>query len=100
MTEEQYWYGNPYLLLNYAEKYKDQVKMNEYYSWLTATYVKSALTSTILIAGLADKNTQSKMPKYAECPLQIDAEVEMSEERIEYEKMRLINYLNNIKPVE
>lgn len=100
MTVEQYWYGHPNLLLNYAEKYKNQVKMNEYYAWLTATYVKSALNSSILIAGLADKNTASKLPKYAECPLKIDTEVEMSEERIEYEKMRLVQYLNNIKPAE
>lgn len=99
MTVEQYWYDDPRLILNYAEKYKSDVRMREYYSWLTGMYVKSALSSTILVAGLAEKNTPSRMPKFADCPLKEETEVEMTGERAEYETARLVNYLNNIKPM-
>ena len=55
---------------------------------------KQALSSTILVAGLADKDTHNKMPKYPQCPYQEENERELTEEQKQYERMRLVQYLN------
>ena len=68
MTDTQFWYGNPRLMLNYIEKYKAEQLIIQQNAWLIGAYVKNALQSTILVAGLADKNTSQKMPKYPEMP--------------------------------
>lgn len=62
--------------------------------WLTGAYVKNALSSTIITAGLADKNTASKMPKYPEMP-KFEEERELNEEQKHYERLRLANYLKS-----
>jgi hypothetical protein len=53
------------------------------------------LSSTILVAGLADKQTPGKMPKYPKCPYEDEKEVILTEEQKEYERLRLVQYLNS-----
>jgi len=62
--------------------------------WLQGAYVKNALQSTILVAGLADKNTAQKMPKYPEMP-KFEEERELNEEQKHYERLRLANYFKS-----
>lgn len=57
-------------------------------------YFKQALQSTILVAGLADKNTSNRIPKYPNCPYQNETEIVWTEEQKQYETMRLVQYLN------
>lgn len=91
MTETQFWCGNPRLILNYTEKFKtDQIRAQQT-AWLIGAYVKQALSTTILVSGLADKSTQSKMPKFPEMP-RYEQEVELSEERKKTERKRLEIY--------
>ena len=64
--------------------------------WTIGAYVKQALASTILVAGLADKNTHNQMPKFPKCPYQEEVEErELTEEQKEYERCRLVQYLNS-----
>lgn len=63
-------------------------------AWLIGAYVKQALSSTILVAGLADKNTANKLPKYPKCPYEEEQERELTEEQKAYERARLVQYLN------
>jgi hypothetical protein len=64
--------------------------------WLLGAYFKQALSSTILVAGLADKGTANRMPKYPKCPYEENTEVVLTEEQKQYERMRLVQYLNNL----
>lgn len=101
MTPEQYWYDNPRLILNYEKKYQDEMLRKRQEAWLFGAYVKSALSSTILVAGLADKDTSKKMPKYADMPMPTndDGEVEMSETAKELERERFYRYLHKLAKI-
>lgn len=101
MTPEQYWYGNPRLLLNYEKKYQMESDKKRQEAWLIGAYVKSALSSTILVAGLADKDTSNKMPKYPECPMPTDEEgkTEMTEKQKELERDRLYRYYHKLAKI-
>ena len=101
MTPEQYWYGNPRLILNYEKKYQDEMLRKRQEAWLFGAYVKSAVSSTILVAGLADKDTSKKMPKYADMPMPTndDGEVEMSETAKELERERFYRYLHKLAKI-
>ena len=101
MTPEQYWYGNPRLILNYEKKYQDEMLRKRQEAWLIGAYVKSAVSSTILVAGLADKDTSKKMPKYADMPMPTndDGEVEMSETAKELERERFYRYLHKLAKI-
>lgn len=101
MTPEQYWYGNPRLILNYEKKYQDEMLRKRQEAWLIGAYVKSALSSTILVAGLADKDTDNKMPKYPDMPMPTndEGEVEMSETRKELEREKFYRYLHRLADI-
>ena len=68
MSEKQYWYGHPRLMLNYEKKYKHEMERKQQGYWTIGAYVKNALQSTILMAGLADEKTANKLPKYPDFP--------------------------------
>lgn len=82
MTDTQFWYSNPRLMLNYIEKYKAEQLIIQQNAWLIGAYVKNALQSTILVAGLADKNTNQKMPKYPEMPRPSESNLSEEEKTI------------------
>ena len=82
MTDTQFWYGNPRLMLNYIEKYKAEQLIIQQNAWLIGAYVKNALQSTILVAGLADKNTKQQMPKYPEMPRPSESNLSEEEKTI------------------
>lgn len=98
MTVEQYWYGNPRLLLNFEKKYQMESDKRQQEAWLIGAYVKSALQSTILVAGLADKDTKEKMPQYPKCPMPTNenGEVEMTEKQKDLERNRLYLYFKSL----
>lgn len=56
-------------------------------AWINGAYVKAALKSTIVMCGLADKNTVRNLPEYPEMPKQQndDEDRELSEEEIKVE---------------
>lgn len=95
MQEDIFWKQTPKTILIYfeADKERQQRRMQEI--WLMGAYFKQALASTILVAGLADKNTSSRMPKYPQCPYEKAEEREWTEEQKTYERMRLVQYLNS-----
>ena len=101
MTPEQYWNENPRLLLNYEKKYQMESDKKRQEAWLIGAYVKSALSSTILVAELADKDTSKKMPQYPDMPMPTndDGEVEMSETAKELERERFYRYLHKLAKI-
>lgn len=66
-------------------------------AWLVGAYVKNALQSTILTAGLADKQTASKLPKYPEMPKYESQD--MTEERKQAERLRLFKYYKKLAKI-
>ena len=70
-------------------------------AWLIGAYVKSALSSTILVAGLADKDTSKKMPKYPDIPMPTndDGEIGMTERQKELERERLYRYYKQLAKI-
>ena len=101
MTVEQYWYGNPRLLLNYEKKYQMESDKKRQEAWLIGAYVKSALQSTILTAGLYEKGAEKKMPKYPDIPIPTndDGEVEMTERQKDLERERLYRYYKQLAKI-
>lgn len=101
MPPEQYWYGNPRLLLNYEKKYAAECNSKRQEAWLIGAYVKSALSSTILVAGLADKDTAKKLPKYPDCPKPSDLHEgeNMTERQKELERERLYRYYKKLAKI-
>jgi hypothetical protein len=95
LDEDRFWKQTPKTIQIYfeADKIRQQRQVQE--AWLVGAYVKQALSSTILVAGLADKNTASKLPKYPKCPYESEQEKVLTDEQKEYEKLRLVQYLNN-----
>lgn len=96
MTPTQFWYDNPRLILNYTEKFKAEQMRVQQNAWLVGAYVKNALQSTILVAGLADKQTANKLPKYPEMP---KYENVMTEERKQAERQRLYKYYKKLAEI-
>ena len=95
LDENIFWKQTPKTIKIYfeANKIREQKKVQE--MWLSGLYFKQALSSTILVAGLADKNTSQRMPKYPQCPYNEVKEVQLTEEQKQYERMRLVQYLNS-----
>lgn len=94
MAEDIFWKQTPKTIQIYfeADKIKQQKRAQEL--WLLGAYFKQALSSTILVAGLADKGTANRMPKYPKCPYEDKEEMVLTEEQKQYERMRLVQYLN------
>lgn len=100
MTPDEYWFGDPGLLYNYAEKYKTELKLKEDEMWMLGAYVKAALQSTILMAGLADKKTAHSMPKYPDTPpSKTNSNAALTPEQIEMENKRAEVYFNTLMRV-
>lgn len=94
LDEDKFWKQTPKTIQIYfeADKLRQQRRVQE--AWLVGSYVKQALASTILVAGLADKTTPNRIPKYPQCPYQETTERVLTEEQKQYERMRLVQYLN------
>jgi hypothetical protein len=101
MTPEQYWYDNPRLILNYEKKYQIESDKKRQEAWLIGAYVKAALSSTVLVAGFADKGADKKMPKYPDCPMPMndDGEVDMTEKAKELERSRIYRYYQKLAKI-
>lgn len=68
-NRETFWKLTPETIKYDFKAYDIKREREEYLAWLHGAYVKQALQSTILMCGLADRSTPSKMPKYPERPL-------------------------------
>ena len=87
--------------MNYEKKYQMESDKKRQEAWLIGAYVKSALSSTILVAGLADKDTAKKLPKYPECPKPSDMDdgENMTETQKELERERLYRYYKRLAKI-
>jgi hypothetical protein len=94
ISEEVFWKQTPKTILIYFEAEEERNKKRMQEIWMIGAYMKRALSSTILVSTLADKNTAQKMPKFPDCPYQEKTEINLTEEQKQYERMRLVQYLN------
>lgn len=95
LDENIFWKQTPKTILIYFEADKQKQLRRQQEMWLMGAYVKTALSTTIITAGLADKSTPSKMPKYPDMP-QLAEETEMTEERKEAERRRMYAYYKRL----
>lgn len=68
-------------------------------AWLNGVFTKAALSSTILVAGLAvDKNTAGKLPKYPDMPKYEEqrGNREYTQAEIAAQNKRLEIYMNSL----
>ena len=100
MTPDEYWFAEPGLLYNYAEKYRLERRLREDELWLQGAYFKAALSSTIFMAGLADEKTARKMPEYPKRPSETaEMSSELTEKQIEAERTRAALYFDALMRV-
>lgn len=80
----------------YAQKKEHEAKEWRQKMWVMGQYVKAAIGTSVFVAGLYDG--KHSLPKYPEFPQFKDENNsgEVSEERKEIEKRRLIAYLNSL----
>lgn len=104
MTPDEFWYGDPELFYNYARAYENKQKQEQQNIWQIGARVKQALSSSILMACLADKNTVRNLPDYPECPYlesTENGEQQLTDKQIEFERQRakvwLENWVNSFK---
>ena len=98
MTPEEYWYWDPHLLDNYEQAFKSKSQIKTQDLWLQGLYFKSALNSTVLIAGLADKKITSRMPKYADNPMKYKSNGELTDEEVEAQRKAVYRFFKSLKP--
>ena len=67
-TREEFFKLTPKTIKYYFKAFKMKTLRDNQLAWLNGLYIKQALQSSVLIAGLADKKVVSKMPKYPEMP--------------------------------
>ena len=66
-------------------------------AWLNGVFTKAALSSTVLVAGLADKNTASRLPKYPKMPtFEESSDRVYTQEEIAKQNKRLEIYMNSL----
>ena len=94
LDEDKFWTLTPKTIQIYFEAERQKQKNRVQEIWLMGAYFKQALSSTILVAGIADKNSASKMPKFPVCPSKEVEEIELTEKQKCYERARLVQYLN------
>ena len=99
-TREQFFKLTP-KTIKYDFKAYEMKKQNDIQqAWLTGYYVKMALASTVLVAGLADKKVVNKMPEYPELPKAKTESQKKKNDKLETDLMiakmdRLMKHINN-----
>jgi len=95
MTWEEYWKGDPYLVVYYREAHRINMQEENYKMWLQGAYIHDAVAVAIGEA-FGDKN--KKKPKYVEKPYDI---MEKTEEQKsfarEQAKEKVVNQLKALK---
>ena len=90
MTPDEYWFGDPAMLENYAHLYESRRKQADEDAWLTGRYVLSALQSHPVPVWLALSDKCLKdMPEYPQEPLL--SKKESQQPRLSEEEIRQRN---------
>lgn len=92
MTYEQYWFGDPYMVIAYREKHKMERKQRNEEMWVNGIYQLNALT-------VALNNAFSKHTiKYLDKPLEIfgKTKLEKEQEKVK-ERQKLIDFLSKLR---
>jgi hypothetical protein len=79
-TRSEFWGLTPKELQIDFEAYNQRIKDQQQLAWLQGAYVKMALQSSVLIAGLATKEIANKLPPYPEMPFKDEVEKQIEEQ--------------------
>ena len=99
-TREQFFKLTPKTIKYDFKAYEMRQQDKLQTAWLTGYYVKMALASTVLVAGLADKKIINKMPEYPEMPKPKTENQKKQNDKLETELLiakmdKLMNHINN-----
>lgn len=95
----EFWKLTPKTIQIDFEAYRERQKRAAQDRWEVGAYVKAALNTSILVATLADNSTPSKMSKFPDRPFadeMPDNDEQMSEERLQAERLRTYMFLKNL----
>lgn len=85
MTYEQYWYGDPWMVVTYKRAHQLKVEMLNQQMWLQGLYIHNAVQAVVSTA-------MGKRAKYIEKPLDLkpkDNEKEKQKAILFFEQLRL-----------
>ena len=101
VPESVFWEKTPKTIQVYFDAYskRKEIETNEWLqrAWIMGAYVRKAISSSIFIAGLY--NGKGSIPEYPKEPIKLKTENnpdEMTEERKEIERQRLVSFLNSL----
>lgn len=92
MTWEQYWHGNPWLVVDFVKAYKIRMEERNWEMWMQGLYIYNAF-SVVLTNAFAPKGAVPK--KYLENPAPIFPKTEEEKEAEEERELRkMVKQLN------
>lgn len=101
VPESVFWEKTPKTIQVYFDAYSKRKEMetNEWLqrAWIMGAYVRKAISSSVFVAGLY--NGKGSIPEYPKEPIRLKNENnpdEMTEERKEIERQRLVSFLNSL----
>lgn len=93
MTYEQYWCGDPRLVIAYRKKHKLQIELENQKLWLQGLYIYDAV---LAVAGAALAKKGTTPPKYTNKPYDL-FEKQLSEDEIIEQRNKVINSLSQFQ---
>lgn len=95
MTYEQYWFGDPTLVIAYREAHKLSNEQKNQEMWVQGYYVFTAFQTALSNIHLDGK--RHTMNQYMESPLELYKPKKTKEQEAEEAKQKVIATFNNIK---
>jgi hypothetical protein len=99
-SRSEFWGLTPKDLEIDFEAFNQRMKDQQQLAWLQGAYVKMALQSSIIVAGLATKEVANKLPQYPEMPFKDEVEKqepqEVSIEKKEIAQKAIFNMFKRI----
>lgn len=99
MTHNQYWYGDPWLVVTYRQAHNMKVEMRNQELWLQGAYFFNALSAAFANFGQSLSSKHRKPPaKYLEKPVRVTP---LSEDekaiKARQERQKTIDFFTNLQ---
>lgn len=99
MAHDQYWYGDPWLVVIYKQSHLLKVEQRNQELWLQGAYFFNALSSAFENFGQSLSGKKGKPRKnYLEKPIRVTPLTESEkQEKVRQERQKAIDYFTNLQ---
>lgn len=98
MTHDQYWYGDPWLVVTYKKAHMMRVEQRNQELWLQGAYFFNALSTALSNFGQSMSRKKKPQGKYLEKPIRITPLADEEKAvKIEQERQKTIDFFTNLQ---